>query len=255
MKKLLVLVAVLCAPALQAWDCKYEKSIDQSLDLSGSERLAVQAAAGDLEIRGVAGQTARISGRICVSEEEWLDQAGVETESGRNAMIRVKLPNSGDGWSWTGNNYATLDLELEVPESLPLNVKDSSGDISIRNVAAVSVQDSSGDIEIEDVRGDVVASDSSGDIELSSIGGDVTVENDSSGDIRGERIDGSVLVEKDSSGGIRFDDVGRDFIVERDSSGDIVARGVGGDFRVLRDGSGDIRFSDVQGEVETPDES
>lgn len=255
MKKYVVLFAILCVPALQADYCKYEKAIDQELDLSGSESLSVLAAAGDLEIRGISGDTARIGGTVCVSDEEWLEKSGVEVSGGKNAEIAVRLPDSEDGWSWTGRNYAYLDLELEVPESILLNVKDSSGDIDIRNVAGVSVHDSSGDIEIYQVSGNVTAVDSSGGIELEDIGGDVTIESDSSGDIEGEGIDGTVLVEKDSSGGIRFEDVGKDFIVERDSSGDITAKGVGGDFRVLRDGSGDIRSSDVAGEVDVPDKS
>lgn len=255
MKKSIVLFAFLMAPALQAWECEYEKSIDQELDLAGSETLSVLAAAGDLEIRGGAVDVARVRGKVCVSDEDWLALSSIEVSGGRNAEIAVQLPDSENGWSWSGKNYAYIDLEIEVPETIPLKVKDSSGDISIRNVGAVAVNDSSGDIDIYDVRGDVTATDSSGDIELGNIGGNVTVESDSSGDIRGEDVDGTVLVLKDSSGGIRFEGVGKDFIVERDSSGDITAKNVGGDFRVLRDSSGDIRSSNVTGEVDIPDKS
>ena len=78
MKKTVLFLAILAAPALQAWDCKFEKQIDQELDLGGSETLRVDAAAGDLEIRGGSGDMAKIRGRVCVSEEEWLDESGVE---------------------------------------------------------------------------------------------------------------------------------------------------------------------------------
>ena len=37
MRKILFLSCFLIAPAVQAWDCKYEKDIDQVLDLAGSE--------------------------------------------------------------------------------------------------------------------------------------------------------------------------------------------------------------------------
>ena len=254
MKKTVLFLAILAAPALQAWDCKYEKQIDQELDLSGSETLRVDAAAGDLEIRGGSGDMAKIRGRVCVSEEEWLDESGVEVSGGKDASIAVVLPRSGNGWSWTGKEYASLDLELSVPAGIHLDVSDSSGDVSIEGVASVSVKDSSGDIEINDIQGDVSLADSSGDIEVEDVGGNVTVENDSSGDIDGDRIEGGVLVMKDSSGGIRFSNVGQDFVVEKDSSGDITARDIGGDFRVLRDGSGDIRADNVKGAVETPED-
>lgn len=253
MRKTILIFAVLMAPALQAWECKYEKSIDQELDLAGSETLKVLASAGELDIKATSGDTARITGKVCVSDEDWLEDSGVSAKGGRNAEIAVQLPNANSGWG--RNSYASLDLELEVPEGLALDVKDSSGELSIEGVSSVVVHDSSGDIEIVDVQGNVSLNDSSGDIDLERIGGNVTVVSDSSGDIRGDSVEGTVLVMKDSSGNIRFTDVGQDFIVERDSSGNITAKGVGGDFRVLRDGSGDIHASNVSGEVETPDKS
>lgn len=254
MKKSLLLCAVFFAPALQAWDCKYSKDIDLDLNLSGSENLAIEARAGDLEVIGVAGNDAVIRGKVCVSKEEWLDEASVSTGRGKNAHITVNLPET-SGWSLTGSKYAYMDLVVEVPEGLPVSVKDSSGDAELSGLAALKISDSSGDIEISDIEGSVMIKDSSGDIELEDIGGDVTIANDSSGDIEGERISGAVLVKNDSSGGIYFEDVGEDFTVEKDSSGDIRADGVGGDFTVLRDGSGDIRSSNVDGKVTTPDHS
>jgi hypothetical protein len=253
MKKTILMFALLAAPAAQAWNCSYEKQIDEVLDLAGSEELVVNAAAGALEIRGGAAEDrAVIRGTLCVSEEEWLDEGGVETRGGRRSEISVVLPDS-SGWSLTGNRYAYLDLEIRVPVDTSLDVRDSSGEAKISGVASVRVSDSSGDLHLEDIGGPVSLQDSSGDIDLSDIRGDVTIENDSSGDIDGERITGNVLVEKDSSGGIYFEAVSGDFTVERDSSGDITARDIGGDFTVLRDGSGDIRAVDVQGKVDIPD--
>jgi hypothetical protein len=255
MNRFLVLLAALAAGSAQAWDCKYEKDIDISLNLTGSEQLNVVAAAGDLEIVGHAGTTeARVRGKVCASEEEWLDQAEIVTGEGRNASITVSLPDSGSGWSWTGSQYVYMDLEIDVPSGIALDVRDSSGDVKIEGTGAVTLQDSSGDIDIENVTGDVVLEDSSGDIDLLAIAGNVTVRQDSSGDIDGRRIEGAVRVEKDSSGDIRFERVRDDFVVDRDSSGDIVADTIGGDFRVLKNGSGEIRSSDVTGTVDIPDQ-
>lgn len=254
MSKFLVLLAVLAAGNAQAWNCKFEKDIDRTLDLAGSEQLSVIAGAGDLEITGRKGTAeARVKGKVCASEQSWLDQAEVLTEGGKNAEIAVTLPKTDGGWNLTGNHYVYIDLYIDVPDNILLDVKDSSGDMEIRSTASVTVSDSSGDIEIEDVKGDVVLNDSSGDIDLLDITGNVNVRQDSSGDIYGRDIAGSVLVERDSSGDIRFQDVRDDFIVERDSSGDIVARTVGGDFRVVRDGSGEIRPSGISGSIELPD--
>jgi uncharacterized protein YuzE len=253
MNKFLLLCICLASFGLQASDCEFKKSIDQTLDLSGSDVLAVLAGAGELRITGIKGSDlAVIKGRVCVSEQKWLDQSGVETSGGERAEIIVNLPDTDDGGSWSRNNYAYLDLEIEVPESIRLDVKDSSGDFEMEGVGAAVVQDSSGDIVITNTTGSVIIRDSSGEIELRDINGDVTIEADSSGDIFGKNIAGSVLVQSDSSGDIEFRDVGQDFLVELDSSGDITAKGVGGDFHVMRDGSGEIYASDVDGEVNIP---
>ncbi|MEE4294314.1 MAG: DUF4097 family beta strand repeat-containing protein [Xanthomonadales bacterium] len=252
MKKTLVLCALLVSPALQAGSCEYSKEIEQNLDLSGSKHLAINALAGDLEVRGVDGKAAVIRGTVCVSEEEWLEESGVKTSGGDHAEVTVELPNA-SGWSWTGNRYAYIDLEVGVPEGMPVKVSDSSGDAEFSGLAALSVKDSSGDLDIRNIGGAVVIEDSSGDINVRGVKGDVTVPRDSSGDMEIEDVTGDVLVERDSSGGMYFGEVGGSVMVERDSSGDIEADGVGGDFTVMRDGSGSIRARNVTGTVSEPD--
>ena len=253
MYRFVLLCACFVSLNLQAWnDCEHEETIEQTLDLAGSQQLLINAAAGELEVEGVPdSRMATIKGRVCASEKEWLEQARIDTQGGKQAEINVELPTS-EGWSWSGNKYVYMDLVVEVPDDLLLEVNDSSGDMEIAGVGAVSVRDSSGEIEIENSAGPVSVQDSSGDIEINDIRGDVTIDSDSSGDIRGRDIKGSVLVSNDSSGDIRFRNVGENFIVERDSSGDISAKGVGGDFEVVRDGSGSIDATDVTGEVRIP---
>ncbi len=235
--------------------CKFEKEIDMTLDLSASDVLAISAAAGDLEIIGVSGSDqAVIRGKACTSKESWLEESKVNTVAGRHAEITVELPNTDGGWSLFGNKYAWLDLEIEVPQELALKVKDSSGDIRIKNTASVQIKDSSGDIEVEDARGPISIRDSSGDIDIDEAMGDLTIEADSSGDIYANDINGTVLIKQDSSGDIRISRVSNDVVVERDSSGDIRVTDVGGDFSVLKDGSGDIHSSEVRGKTQLPRE-
>ena len=228
--------------------CKFEKIIDKTLDVSGSDSLTISASAGDLDVIGVAG-----SGRVCASKEDWLQDSDVNTTGGSRATIETKLPNSDGGWISWGNNYVWMDLKIEVPYDLALEINDSSGDMFLDNIAEVQVKDSSGDIDIKGARGPVSISDSSGDIEVNKVEGNLTIESDSSGDIEVSEIYGTVLVMKDSSGDIEAYNVSENFIVERDSSGDIRAEDVGGDFRVLKDGSGGIISSGVKGAVEIPD--
>jgi len=233
--------------------CKFEKKIDKTLDLSDSELLVIAATAGDLEVIGVSGSgQALIHGRVCASTEAWLEQSELITTPGKRAGIEVSLPDTDGGWLSLGTNYVWMDLRVEVPQDLALDIKDSSGDIMMKNTAAAQIRDSSGDINVERARGPVSVSDSSGDIEITDTGSDVTIESDSSGDIEITGVSGSVLVMSDSSGDIDVEGVSGNFVVERDSSGDISASDIGGDFRVLKDGSGGIRSNDVRGEVQIP---
>lgn len=251
---LVLLLLLLIAADVQASDCEFERMFDQSLDVSGSQSLAISAAAGDLKIVGVSGSDkVKISGRICVSEEKWLDESRLETRSGDRAEINVVLPDVSGSWSLWGSKYAYMDLEFEVPDGLALELRDSSGDIEIEDISTLWLQDSSGDIEIRNVAGLVEIKDSSGDIEVSGLQGDFTIISDSSGDIRGSGIEGNVLVKSDSSGEIWFTNVRKDVVIEQDSSGDIIAENVGGDFRVLKDSSGTIRAEDIAGEIVIPD--
>ena len=254
MNRWMVVLIVLMAAETQASGCKFERLLDQSLEVSGSQSLAIAAGAGDLRIVGVsASDEVKIRGKVCVSQEQWLDEARLDTSSGDRAEINVVLPDVGRGWSLWGSKYAYMDLELEVPESLALQLRDSSGDIEIEDISDISIKDSSGDIEISRASGSVEIEDSSGDIKVREIQGDFTIISDSSGDIRGSDIKGNVLVVADSSGDIRFTDVGKDVVIERDSSGDIEVENVGGDFRVLKDSSGSIHSKDVAGEVIIPE--
>lgn len=248
-----IAVGLLLASAqVQAWDCAYDREFETELDLSDASELKVTAVAGELRIVGKPNiDEARIEARVCVSEEEWLDEVELDTSGGERASIAVITPDT-DGWNFMGSRYAAVDLVIEIPERLDLVVQDSSGDLEIEGVSAIRLRDSSGDIRIENTRGPVELEDSSGDIEVIDLQGDLLVISDSSGDMEGRGISGSVRVQKDSSGSIRFYDVDGDVIVEKDSSGDIRVDNVQGNFTVLRDGSGSIRSDRVGGEIDIP---
>jgi len=224
-----------------------------SLSERSCDSLAVIARARSLVIIwSPNAHEASITGKVCVSKEAWLEEADIETQGGDQARIEVVLPRIDSGWSFTGNRYARLDLELVVPEGTALDVKDSSGSIRIEGVGAIVLKDSSGSIKIENTSGPISVQDSSGSITFNDIRGEVTIVADSSGNIDGKNIEGSVLVKQDSSGSIRFTDVSHDFIVEKDSSGSIVAKRIGGDFKVYKDSGGGIDSEDVVGEVSIP---
>ena len=254
MRKLTMVVLSLAATNAWAWGgCTFEQEVDQVLDVSSSSSLTVKALAGDLEITGRDDvDSARISGRMYASEEQWLAEMSVEQVAGDAAAITVQIPDV-TGKAFRGNDYAYVDLVVEVPADLPVQVFDSSGDMQLDNLMDANVKDSSGDIKLLNMRGDLQLKDSSGDIEIERLDGDLEIISDSSGDVEASGITGSVVVRADSSGDLDFADVDGDVLVERDSSGDITVNEVGGSFSVERDGSGEIRAIAVQGQVAVPD--
>ena len=260
---------VLVAPAAAAWECPHREARNLDLAAGGIRTLEVRARAGELTIRGAAGESIAVRGEACAgSAAELADIRLVQSRRGDVLTLAVEMPES---TSWSDEDAPrTLDLALSVPARLALVVADSSGDAEVRGVASLSLVDSSGELEIEAIAGPVDVTDSSGGIEVRDVGalrigadssgdiaarnvrGPVEIEVDSSGEITLEDVEGDAVVEKDSSGEISFERIRGSARVGRDSSGGIVADGIGGDFVVRHDGSGGIRHEGVAGRVDVP---
>lgn len=247
-------------------DCDVRAPRSAQVDGSGVTKIVLEAAAGDLRVRGGSSSSIDVRGEACAPTRRRLDEIKLETRrEGATVYVRVVIP---DDDSIFGRGR--LDLTIDAPASVALDVNDSSGDVEIHGVSAVKLDDSSGDIGIEDitgqvqvedssgdirvkrVRGDVSASDSSGDVIIEDVSGNVAIPVDSSGDLVMRRIQGGVRVMNDSSGDIRIADVGKNVVVDNDSSGSIKVENVTGDLTVAHDSSGDIRHSHVMGAVSIP---
>lgn len=229
-----VLVAVIPA-AIHAQD--YDAPRNATVSASGATLLKIDARAGLLRVTGRTDITeVRVKGTARASRKGLLDDIKLEaTRSGSEVVVRVIMPEYQDGgWNdgWN-NSSAVLDLVIETPATLPVDIEDTSGDMTVETVSAkVRIDDNSGNIRIRDT-GDLTISDNSGGIDIRGVKGSVNIEEDSSGEIEVYDVTGSVRVGRDSSGSI---DVSR----------------VGGDFVVERDGSGGIEYDDVKGKVDIP---
>lgn len=247
----LLLLALLALPLpVLAWDsdCRYGADRGGSVDTAGASRVEIMARAGDLRVKPSRSDTLTASGRACASSQAFLDQTLVHLQrDGDVVRVHVQVPDEMKGF---GMLYAQLDLTVEVPTGLPVDVTDSSGDMTLEGVNVATVRDSSGDIVARRLLGDVAIEDSSGDIRVEDSAGAVRL-TDSSGDIvvRGAQ---SVHVTVDSSGDIDIGRVAHDVVIERDSSGDIDVSDVGGRFELLADGSGRVHVAAVKGTVTLP---
>ncbi|MEW5930519.1 MAG: hypothetical protein AB1941_23920 [Gemmatimonadota bacterium] len=223
---------------------------DAVVDARGATRVRVDAGAGSLRIEGRSGlREVRIRGVARASDRKYLDAMRlVADRSGSEVRVAVEIP---EVRAFFGRAQRVLDLVIEVPEGMAVDVDDSSGEAEIHRVGALRVRDSSGELRIEDVRGDLDVTDSSGNVSIARVAGGVRV-TDSSGELRIRDVRGGVVVDEDSSGEIDVRDVRGDVLVREDGAGGIRVDGVGGDLTVRDDGSGGVRVGRVAGTVRVP---
>ena len=238
---------ILVAGSALGDDCDFTALREETVDAAGIELIEIDASAGYLRVVGEDGAgEVRARGEACASSESLLEEVRlVARRSGDRLRIIAEIPDS----TW-GRSTARLDLDLEVPAGIPLEIEDGSGSIEVRHVASVEIEDGSGEIEVEDVTGDLRITDGSGEIEVAGVTGQVRIE-DGSGEIDLRRV-GSVLIDEDGSGEIEIVEVAGDVMIRSDGSGSISVREVEGDFTVRRDGSGGIRHEAVAGLVDVP---
>ena len=249
-----------CSPsALKAESCRYEAERNATLAVEDAARVRIVADAGTLKISGHSDLSEiRVRGRACASDQDILEQIQLETRrSGDEISVEAKVPSDSRKFSVRGfsikrsHGSRYLDLEIDVPDSLVLDIGDGSGSVMIQDTGTLSLKDGSGSIKIENAAGDVSIRDGSGNVDIRRVQGDVDVR-DGSGSISIHEIVGSARIQ-DGSGGITVARVARDVTVAGDSSGSISVSQVGGDFTVEDDGSGSVHYEDVGGQVSIPD--
>ena len=228
-------------------DCRVSAERTGQLPVAGAKRIAIAARAGDLDIRGQKGASqVSARGKACASEQKLLDLIRIEVRlDGEVLRVNALMPDV-DADDAPRNANATLDLRVDVPDNLPIELMDSSGDTEIDSVATLEVTDTSGDLRISRVNGDLDVTDSSGDLWIDEVERNVRLR-DSSGEVTVEDVHGNVEVEADGSGSIALDRIDHNVTIGRDGSGDIRISNVKGDARIDSDGSGDVNVRDITG--------
>ncbi|MGI8507724.1 MAG: hypothetical protein ACR2MQ_00185 [Gemmatimonadaceae bacterium] len=219
---------------------------------TGATTVRIVARAGYLHIQGRAGLgEVRAQGTARASSSDVLKQVQlVVKRSGSVVEVTVVTPDQ-DHLAFFNNYSASLDLTVEVPTNLALDVSDGSGDTIIRGTGPLKFSDGSGDTDIDGVAGDLSIDDGSGDIIARNIRGNVHVV-DGSGDMTLSNV-GSVDIASDGSGDVHVDHVTGDVSIGSKGSGHVEVASVGGNFTVGSKGSGSIHYEDVKGRVDVPE--
>jgi hypothetical protein len=257
------------APCASYADCNFEQDRTGGDDARGITNVVLIAGAGDFDVRGSeSAKRIEAKGKACASTQKLLDEIELKTHrDGSTLYIEAIMPKIYD-FKLFGSSYASLDLKVTLPNNLPVDAQDSSGDSVLENLKSLKMLDSSGDLTIRQIAGPVEVNDSSGDIKIHHTGdvtlqdssgdinldevGSVEITVDSSGDIDIDGASGNVHIAQDSSGDIEIVDVKGNVTIDADTSGGISVRNVGGDFTVGADTGGGIRHDNVHGKVSVP---
>lgn len=255
MRKSIVLFAgaVLAAAsfcAAGAEQCRYSAPRNAELDAAGLKRLSVEIGPDDLTIRGQPGLTRIVvHGTACASDEKWLPDIKVETaRHGDTASVVARDGDRGITFSLFGGSYAYLKLDVRVPPSLAVRLKEGSGDADVANLAALDASLGSGDLKVNGIAGELALSVGSGDVEASDIGS-LKLSSVGSGDVHADGVHGDAHVGGVGSGDLGLRDIAGSVSVGSIASGDAKITGVGGSVEARAIGSGDFVARDVKGNV------
>lgn len=210
-----------------------------TLDSQDLQGLIAETGAGSLEIIGVEGLTQiKLVADIYSNDDSKLILT-LEKKANK-AKLKADFEQSGF------NNYSPyIDLKLQVPANLALDIDDGSGAILISKMTAdINVKDGSGELIINGGN-NVSIDDGSGDIEVSQINGSLTID-DGSGAIKVTDVRGNIAID-DGSGNIEVANV-QSPVTITDGSGDINVFNTKG-LTILAAGSGDVKFNKIDGPV------
>ncbi|MGI2098145.1 DUF4097 family beta strand repeat-containing protein [Shewanella glacialipiscicola] len=228
-----------------------------TLDSQDLQSLIAETGAGSLEIIGVEGLTQIKLVADIYSNKDSTVILTLEKKANK-AKLKANFEQSG-----FNHDSPYIDLKLQVPANLALdiddgsgailiskmtadiNVKDGSGKLTINGGNHVSIEDGSGDIEVSQINGNLTIDDGSGDIEVRQHNGNLTIK-DGSGAIKVTDVSGNITID-DGSGDIEVANV-QSAVTITDGSGDINVFNTKG-LTILAAGSGDVKFNKIDGPV------
>lgn len=244
----LALIATSAGCRLRHLDLTADRSATAEAD--GVHVLVVNSGAGWLRIQGHPGlNRVQARGIAHASSEHFLAAIRLDvTRSSDTVFVNAVTPVDTGAVAGTPG----LDLTLDIPADIAVNVTDASGETIIHDVGPLRIATSgTGGVEIDGVAGPLDAVDGAGDFQAANVRGDVTLR-DGGGGIYLSSIAGSVNIPMDGAGEIQVADVTGSVTVGSKSSGEIAVRNVGGDLLVSPSGSGSVEYHDVKGRVAIP---
>jgi hypothetical protein len=228
---------------------EYKRDFQKTVALAAGRSLRVEHSLGAVNIRTQPKGEVAVSAVIrcsADSQEEarsFCNQIQIRVEeSGSGVSVRTEYPKS-----WTRNNLGySANLEIAMPETAPLDVRNRFGDVTVQNLhAAANVNNSNGNVVFTGGRGRQRIENSFGQIEVLSNEGDVVVTGQN-GNLRATDINGTAEL-SNRFGEVRAVNVSRGLTV-RGNNMRVDAERVGG-IADISSSFGDVRVLDLKSGV------
>ena len=253
MRHLIFALLLLVPCATFAASCKYEAPRSLRLDLAGVRGVQIDVNNQSLHLTGSTSVTGLVlDGRACASGQAAL--AGLTVTQRREGdQLVLELAPGGNYrmGSLFGSSYDSLEVNVQLPASLPVTLRVGSGDATVSGVRLLQGQVGSGDLHVSRVAEKFSASVGSGDIDASDIGS-LQLGSVGSGDFKAHGIRGDASIGSIGSGDVTLRQVGGSVNADTLGSGDLSVSDVGGDFSLRAKGSGDVSQSAVKGKLSVP---
>jgi hypothetical protein len=250
-------ISIIAAPASADREFSFDKKLN--FDAEAVNAVRIDMPSGDIKIERSAGAEIELQFKNLVYadsrkkaekiNDRCLYEALIE---GDRLVITVDLPRHSKRdfldklFSGNWHDDVHLFLRLAIPDGMTVDVKSSSADLEVSNIAVnLDIRGSSSDIEADGVEGNLSCDLSSGDIYVFAHKGDIRIRGKSS-DIQVDGVQGNIDI-KTSSGDGKLDDVTGSAVVSA-SSGDYRVIDIGGDLDIYTS-SGDIYVDGVAGSV------
>jgi hypothetical protein len=182
------LLSLALAGAVSARE-EYSRAFDKTVPLPSGARVYIENKFGDVVVRTHAQPQVTIHADIRVSAssgeqaKSFGNRVEIVVEPGASElMVRTRYPETSGLFSGFHNISYCVRYEIAIPETAPLNVRNSFGKVSAAGVKASSeIATSHGDLEFSDGRGAQRLEDSFANIRVAGNVGDVNVENSNGG--------------------------------------------------------------------------
>jgi hypothetical protein len=253
MRRLLVLLPLLLIALPAAADeCRYSAPRNLHDDLSGVRGVQIELHSHDMHlVGGGASSSLELTGRACASSQSALDNLQVTSHREGDQLIIDVGGRNAVNISFFGVSYEDLDVQIQLPSTMPVSVNDGSGDAYISGLSQLDAQTGSGDLHITNISGAVSVVAGSGDVEIAEVGS-LHAGSIGSGDLKARSIKSDVHIGSVGSGDVQLDQVGGNVDVGTLGSGDLTVSNVHGDLTVGAKGSGDVTHRNIAGKINVP---